>query len=53
LGPEYQLRLFGLIIGRCLPGRKRWRIRTPFRMVVDEEHLPVSAGPAKAMETAE
>jgi signal peptidase I len=52
-GPEYQLRLFGLTIGRCLPGRKRWRILTPFRLVVDEELLPVSAVQAKAMETAE
>jgi len=52
-GPEYHLRLFGLTIGRCLPGRKRWRIRTPFRMVVDEARLPVSAGQAKALETAE
>lgn len=53
LGPEYQLRLFGLTIGRCLPGRRRWRIRTPFRLVVDEERLPVSAVQAKALETAE
>ncbi|MDD1655401.1 MAG: S24/S26 family peptidase [Methanomicrobiales archaeon] len=52
-GPEYQLRLFGLIIGRCLPGRKRWRIRTPFHLVVDERHLPVSSGQAKILETAE
>ena len=52
-GPEYQLRLFGLTIGRCLPGRKRWRIRTPFRLVVDEELLPVSAMQVKALETAE
>jgi len=53
LGPEYQLRLFGLTIGRCLPGRKRWRIQTPFRLVVDEKNLPVSAGQAKILETAE
>ncbi len=53
LGPEYHLRLFGLTIGRCLPGRKRWRIRTPFRMVVNEQSLPVSAGQAKTLETAE
>ena len=52
-GPEYQLRLFGLTIGRCLPGRKRWRIRTPFRLVVDEELLPVSTMQVKALETAE
>jgi signal peptidase I len=53
LGPEYQLRLFGLTIGRCLPGRKQWRIRTPFRLVVDEEHLPISAGMGQQSETAE
>jgi hypothetical protein len=53
LGPEYHLRLFGLTIGRCLPGRKRWRIRTPFRMVVNEQSLPVSAGQARILETAE
>jgi len=52
-GPEYQLRLFGLTIGRCLPGRKRWRIRTPFRLVVEERNLPVSAGQARTLETAE
>jgi signal peptidase I len=52
-GPEYQLHLYGLTIGRCLPGRKRWRIRTPFRLVVDEEHLPLSAGQARILETAE
>jgi signal peptidase I len=52
-GPEYQLRLFGLTIGRCLPGRRRWRIRTPFRMVVDERKLPVSASQAGILETAE
>ena len=52
-GPEYQLRLFGLTIGRCLPGRKRWRIRTPFRLVVDEQSLPTSSGQMKSMETAE
>jgi len=52
-GPEYQLRLFGFTIGRCLPGRKRWRIRTPFRLVVDEEHLPVSAGTEGMVEAAE
>jgi hypothetical protein len=52
-GPEYQLRLFGLTIGRCLPGRKRWRIRTPFRLVVDEERLPVSASQGKVLENAE
>jgi len=52
-GPEYQIRLFGITIGRCLPGRKRWRIRTPFRLVVDENNLPVSAGEVKSLETAE
>jgi signal peptidase I len=52
-GLEYQLRLFGLTIGRCLPGRKQWRIRTPFRLVVDEEHLPISAGMGQQSETAE
>ena len=52
-GPEYQLQLFGITIGRCLPGRKRWRIRTPFRLVVDEEHLPVSAGTEGMVEAAE
>jgi len=52
-GPEYHLRLFGLTIGRCLPGRKRWRIRTPFRLVVDEARLPVSAGQTKTLEMAE
>jgi len=52
-GPEYQLRLWGVTIGRCLPGRKRWRISTPFRLVVDEGCLPVSAGQTKTLETAE
>jgi signal peptidase I len=52
-GPEYQLQLYGLTIGRCLPGRKRWRIRTPFRLVIDERHLPVSSGQPKILETAE
>ncbi|MDD1654807.1 MAG: S24/S26 family peptidase [Methanomicrobiales archaeon] len=52
-GPEYHLQLYGLTIGRCLPGRKRWRIRTPFRLVVDEERLPVSATQGKVLENAE
>jgi len=37
---EMQLVLGRRIIGRCAPGEARWRIRRPFRLIVEEESLP-------------
>ncbi len=43
-GMELQLVVGHWLIGRCLPGRREWEIRRPFRLFVDEEllskHLP-------------
>lgn len=40
-GVEYQLLLGGRVIGRCLAGEDRWKIRPPFRLFVDETALPL------------
>lgn len=39
-GPEWQLWLGGLLIGRKLPHHHHWSIRRPFRLFVDETSLP-------------
>jgi signal peptidase I len=36
---ELQLLLGNLVIGRLLPGREKWHIRRPFRLIVDEKRL--------------
>ncbi len=36
---ELQLLLGSLVIGRLLPGREKWHIRRPFRLLVDEKRL--------------
>jgi len=36
---ELQLLSGRLVIGRLLPGRKKWQIRKPFRLLVDEKNL--------------
>jgi signal peptidase len=41
-GTELQLLLGRHVIGRCLRGETRWRIRRPFRVLVDETRLPVN-----------
>jgi hypothetical protein len=39
-GPEWQLWLGNLLIGRKLPRQAHWTIRRPFRLFVDEASLP-------------
>jgi len=39
-GPEWQLWLGGLLIGRKLPNQPHWCIRRPFRLFVDDTSLP-------------
>jgi hypothetical protein len=39
-GPEWQLWLGNLLIGRKLPHQEHWTIRRPFRLFVDETTLP-------------
>jgi len=39
-GPEWQLWLGRLLIGRKLPRQSYWNIRRPFRLFVDEKSLP-------------
>jgi len=39
---ELQLLLGGLVIGRLLPGRERWHIKRPFRLLVDEKKFKKS-----------
>jgi hypothetical protein len=39
-GPEWQLWLGNLLIGRKLPHQAYWTIRRPFRLFVDETTLP-------------
>jgi hypothetical protein len=39
-GPEWQLWLGNLLIGRKLPHQAHWTIRRPFRLLVDEATLP-------------
>jgi signal peptidase I len=39
-GVEMQLHLGWRIIGRRFPGQKRWLIRRPFRLFIDESTLP-------------
>jgi signal peptidase I len=39
-GPEWQLWLGNLLIGRKLPRQAHWNIRRPFRLFVDETTLP-------------
>jgi hypothetical protein len=39
-GPEWQLWLGKLLIGRKLPSQAQWNIRRPFRLLVDEATLP-------------
>jgi hypothetical protein len=39
-GPEWQLWLGSLLIGRKLPHQAHWNIRRPFRLFVDETTLP-------------
>jgi len=41
-GQELQLLLGPHVIGRLLPGRVQWNIRRPFRLIVDEESLPIN-----------
>jgi mRNA-degrading endonuclease RelE of RelBE toxin-antitoxin system len=41
-GKELQLLMGTRVIGRWLPGRTRWQIKRPFRLLVDEEALPVN-----------
>jgi len=36
---ERQLLSGRLVIGILLPGRKKWQIRKPFRLLVDEKSL--------------
>ncbi len=38
--PELHLHMAGRVIGRLLPGEERWRIKPPFRLIVDEDSLP-------------
>jgi signal peptidase I len=38
--PELHLLLAGRVIGRLLPGEKGWRIKPPFRLVINEDLLP-------------
>jgi|UniRef100_A0A7V6A1F6 hypothetical protein len=42
-GPEWQLWLGNLLIGRKLPHQAHWTIRRPFRLLVDEATLPPQA----------
>ena len=42
-GPEWQLWLGNLLIGRKLPHQAHWTIRRPFRLFVDEATLPPSS----------
>lgn len=44
-GRELQLLMGRRVIGRRLPGMRRWHIRRPFRLFVDESSLPKN--PAK------
>jgi hypothetical protein len=39
-GVEMQLFMGGWVIGRRLAGRAQWRIRRPFRLLIDEALLP-------------
>jgi signal peptidase I len=39
-GRELQLLIGRRVIGRWLPGMRRWHIRRPFRLFVDESSLP-------------
>ena len=39
-GRELQLLMGQRVIGRRLPGKDRWHIRRPFRLIVDEATLP-------------
>jgi hypothetical protein len=39
-GPEWQLWMGNLLIGRKLPNQAHWAIRRPFRLFVDEATLP-------------
>jgi hypothetical protein len=40
LPPELHLQMAGRVIGRLLPGEERWRIKPPFRLLVNEDTLP-------------
>jgi signal peptidase len=40
-GTERQLLMGRYIICRYLPGKKKWQIRRPFRLFVDEDSLPM------------
>jgi signal peptidase I len=37
---ELHLQMAGRVIGRLLPGEERWRIKPPFRLLVNEDSLP-------------
>jgi signal peptidase I len=37
---EMQLVLGRRIIGRCVPGEEKWKIKRPFRLIIREEFLP-------------
>ena len=39
-GIEMQLCLRRWVIGRRLPGKSQWRIKRPFRLLINEAHLP-------------
>ena len=39
-GVETQLVWRGKVIGRCLPGERKWRIKRPYRLFVDIKSLP-------------
>jgi signal peptidase I len=51
-GREFQLVLGRRVIGRLAPGARRWWIRPPFRLFIDEARLPSSGdapgGPGRA-----
>lgn len=49
---ELHLHMAGRVIGRLLPGEERWRIKPPFRLIVDEGSLPGNESKALAMKSA-
>jgi hypothetical protein len=48
-GPEWQLWLGNLLIGRKLPHQAHWTIRRPFRLFVDEATLPPHSFPESSV----
>lgn len=39
---ELQLLLGRRVIGRLLPGKRQWYIKSPFRLIIDEKSLPTN-----------